>query len=83
MERMVVVVFDDEARAYEAADVLQSFNEDRTVAVHESWVLTKDADGSVNIVKTEDSRRPGPSRPRFHRGLRGTVSAFLNRGGKQ
>ena len=55
MERMVVVVFDDEARAYEAADVLQSFNEDRTVAVHESWVLTKDADGSVNIVKTEDT----------------------------
>jgi uncharacterized membrane protein len=55
MERMVVVVFDDEAKAYEAADVLQSFNEDRSVAVHESWVLTKDADGSVNIVKTEDS----------------------------
>jgi uncharacterized membrane protein len=59
MERMVVVVFDDEAKAYAAADVLESFNEDRSVAVHESWVLTKEADGSVNIVKTEDTLPEG------------------------
>ena len=59
MERMVVVVFDDETRAYQGADVLQALNENRIVAVHEAWVLTKDRDGSVSVVKTEDTLPQG------------------------
>jgi len=59
MERMVVVIFDDETRAYEGANVLQTLNEDGTVAVREAWVLTKDRDGSVSVVKTEDTLPQG------------------------
>jgi uncharacterized membrane protein len=59
MERMVVTIFDDEHKAYQGADVLQAVNEDGTVAVHEAWVLAKDRDGSVSVVKTEDTLPEG------------------------
>src|SRR5215510_734641 len=59
MERMVVTIFDDETKAYEGADVLQAVNEEGIVAVHEAWVLTRDRDGSVSVVKTEDTLPEG------------------------
>lgn len=52
---MVVVMFDDEANAYQGADALQALNDNGIIKVHESWVLTKDRDGSVSVVKTEDT----------------------------
>jgi len=54
MERMVVVVFDSEARASEAARVFERLNEDGVIALYTSRVLTKDATGVTTVARTYD-----------------------------
>jgi len=56
---MLVVIFSDDTKAYDAADSLQTFHEDGIVAVKGAWVLTRQADGAVAVVKTDDTLPEG------------------------
>ncbi len=58
MERMLVVVFDDEAKAYEGSRALQGLGEG-IIAVHASRVVTKDPDGTTTVIKTHDALPEG------------------------
>jgi len=59
MERMLVVVFDNEAKAYEGSRALQGLGEDSIIAVHASRVVTKDPDGTTTVIKTHDALPEG------------------------
>ena len=59
MERMVVVIFNDESKAYEAADTLESLNEEGAIGLTGEWVLMRQQDGEVSIVKTDDTLPEG------------------------
>jgi len=59
MERMLVVVFDDEAKAQEGSRALQGLGEDSIIAVHASRVVTKDPDGTITPIKTYEALPEG------------------------
>jgi uncharacterized membrane protein len=59
MERMLVVIFNDESKAYEAADTLESLKEDGAIGLTGEWVLMRQPDGDVSIVKTDDTLPEG------------------------
>jgi uncharacterized membrane protein len=54
MERMLVAVFDSEAKAYDGSRALQSLEGDGTIAVYASRVVTKDEDGTTTVSRIED-----------------------------
>ncbi|HVP58949.1 MAG TPA: DUF1269 domain-containing protein [Myxococcaceae bacterium] len=56
MNRMLVVVFDDEKRAYEGKNALRELDAEGSVFVYASAVVTKGADGTVAVKQEE----PGP-----------------------
>jgi len=55
MDRMLVVVFDDESKAYEAQRALLELDNDGSVSVYSYAVLTKNADGTATIENSEDT----------------------------
>jgi uncharacterized membrane protein len=59
MERMLVVIFNDESKAYEAADTLESLHEEGSIGLTGEWVLMRQQDGDVSIVKTDDTLPEG------------------------
>jgi uncharacterized membrane protein len=59
MERMLVVVFDNEAKAYDGSRAIQGLSDDNVIAVHASRVVTKDADGTTTVIKTHDALPEG------------------------
>jgi uncharacterized membrane protein len=59
MERMLVVIFNDESKAYEAADKLESLHEEGVISLTGEWVLMREQDGDVSIVKTHDTLPEG------------------------
>jgi uncharacterized membrane protein len=54
MERMVVVVFKDEAKAYEGSRTLNHLDAEGSIAIHSEAVIKKNADGTVTIKQSED-----------------------------
>jgi uncharacterized membrane protein len=54
MERMLVVVFKDDVKAYEGSRELQRFDEDGSIALYASRVVSKDLDGKVTVTDTFD-----------------------------
>jgi uncharacterized membrane protein len=59
MDRLLLVVFNDESTAYEAADTLGSLNEEGAVGVRGEWVLMRRQDGEVTVVKVDDKLPEG------------------------
>jgi len=57
MDRMLVVVFDTEARAYEGKNALQMLENEGSIVVYSYAVITKNADGTTAIRYSDD---PGP-----------------------
>lgn len=57
MERMVVVVFDSEAKAYQGKKELLALDSEGSVGVFAYAVVSKKADGKVTVKKEDD---PGP-----------------------
>ena len=57
MERMLVVVFDNEKKAYEGKSALAELQRDGSVTVYADAVVVKHADGTVTYKETND---PGP-----------------------
>ena len=57
MDRILVVVFDSESKAHEAARALHGLEEESVIAVHAEGIVTKDADGRTN--GSDHERDPG------------------------
>lgn len=55
MDRMLVVVFDSEPKAYEGKNALQQLAKDHSIGVYAYAVLAKNADGTVSIKQGDDA----------------------------
>jgi uncharacterized membrane protein len=54
MERMLVVVFDNEKKAYEGKSALQQLQYDGDLSIYAEAVVVKHADGSVSVQEQDD-----------------------------
>ena len=53
MEKMLVVVFDNEAKAYEGARSLNQLDSEGSVTVHAEGVIKKNGDGTVSVLRSD------------------------------
>jgi len=53
VEKMLVVIFDEESKAYEGSRILNELDRDGIVAIHAESVIQKNADGTVTEKRTE------------------------------
>jgi uncharacterized membrane protein len=54
MDKMIVVVFDNETNAYEASRALKEMHDEGSIAVYAGAVISKDADGRVSVKERTD-----------------------------
>lgn len=54
MEKMVVVVFDSESKAYEGTNALRQLDNEGSITVHAEGVIKKNADGTADLLKARD-----------------------------
>jgi len=52
MERIIVVVFDNELKAYDGSKALKELDAEDSISVHSKAVITKTADGKVEVKDT-------------------------------
>lgn len=54
MDRMLVVVFDTEAKAYEGKKALSQLDDEGSISVYADAVIAKNADGSATVKQSSD-----------------------------
>jgi uncharacterized membrane protein len=54
MDKMVVLVFDDEHKAYEGAKALKGLHSEGSLTLYQSTVISKDAKGAVSVKESAD-----------------------------
>jgi uncharacterized membrane protein len=54
MEKMLVVVFDDESKTYEASRALKQIDAEGSIAIYAEAVIKKNADGTVTVKQVDD-----------------------------
>ena len=54
VDKMIVVVFDDEKQAYEGSKALKDLHAEGSITLYASAVIAKDADGNVTIKQAAD-----------------------------
>jgi uncharacterized membrane protein len=54
MERMLVVIFNEESKAYEGSRALKQLDAEGSIAIHAESVIKKNADGTVTMKESED-----------------------------
>jgi len=54
MDRMLVVVFDNESKAYEGNKVLQQLDGDGSISVYGHAVVVKNPDGTTTVTQSDD-----------------------------
>lgn len=54
MERMIVVVFDSETKAYEGTRAFRQLDTEGSITVHAEAVIGKNTDGTVTVKRSED-----------------------------
>ena len=54
MEKMLVVVFDNESKAYEGSRALKQLDAEGSMTIHAESVIKKNADGTVTVKQVED-----------------------------
>ena len=54
MEKMLVVVFDNETKAYEGSRVLNQLDFEGSITIHAKAVISKNSDGTVSVKQGED-----------------------------
>jgi len=60
LDMMLVVVFDNQQKAFDGQTALQQLENDGKISVYLSAVIAKDADSTVTVVKTDGPRWFGP-----------------------
>ena len=53
MEKMLVVVFDNETKAYEGSHALKQLDGEGSITVHAESVIKKGADGTVSVKQAD------------------------------
>lgn len=53
MEKMLVVIFDNETKAYEGSHALGELDKEGSISIHAETVIQKNNDGSVSMKRTE------------------------------
>jgi len=53
MEEMLVVVFDNQVKAYEGARGLNQLDAEGSITIHAEGVIKKNADGTVSVLRTD------------------------------
>ena len=53
MEEMLVVVFENEAKAYEGARSLNQLDAEGSITIHAESLIKKNADGTVSVLRTD------------------------------
>jgi uncharacterized membrane protein len=53
MEKMLVAVFDNEARTYEGSRALNQLDAEGSITIHAESVIKKNADGTVSVMQAE------------------------------
>jgi uncharacterized membrane protein len=54
MDKILVVIFDDENKAYEGSRTLQDLHNEGSITVYAKAVIAKDASGQVSVKQTDD-----------------------------
>jgi uncharacterized membrane protein len=54
MEKMIVVVFDNEAKALDGLQVIRELDSDGEISVHQAQVVAKDPGGAVRVINNDD-----------------------------
>jgi len=54
MERMLVVIFDNESKAYEGASALRELEREGSISVYAGAVVAKDANGATRVKQIDD-----------------------------
>jgi|SRR5271157_373312 len=54
MERLLVIVFNDEPKAYEGSHALKQLDAEGSIAIHAAAVIKKNADGTVTVKQEEE-----------------------------
>jgi uncharacterized membrane protein len=54
MEKMLVVVFDDEPKAYEGSHALKQLDAEGSITIYAESVIKKNADGTVTVKQVDD-----------------------------
>jgi uncharacterized membrane protein len=54
MDKMIVVVFDNETTAYEGVKALKELDAEGSITLHESAVIANDEKGTINVKQTDD-----------------------------
>ena len=60
MERMLVVIFDNEKKAYEGTAALRELERDGSIAIYAGAVVLKNADGTTSVKQVDDLDPIGP-----------------------
>lgn len=55
IDRMLVVVFDDESKAYQGKNALRALESEGSITVYALAVIAKNADGTVTVKQTEEA----------------------------
>jgi uncharacterized membrane protein len=58
MEKVVVIVFNDKANAYECSSAIEQLDSEGEISLLEMAIVLKDGDGSVHIERAADSKNP-------------------------
>jgi uncharacterized membrane protein len=53
MERMLVVIFDDESKTYEGSHALNQLDDEGSISIHAESVIKRNADGTITIKQSE------------------------------
>ena len=54
MEKLLVVVFNDEPKTYEGSHALKQLDNEGSISIHAEAVIKKNADGTITIKQSED-----------------------------
>lgn len=54
MERMLVVIFDDESKTYQGSHALKQLDAEGSIAIYAESVIKKNADGTVTVKQSEE-----------------------------
>ena len=73
MERMLVVVFDNEKKAFEGESALKQLEREGSLTIYEGAVVVKHADGTVSVKQLDDARTDRHA----HRDGRGSLIGLL------
>jgi uncharacterized membrane protein len=55
IDRMLIVVFDDETKAYRGKEALRALENEGSISVYACAVIAKNADGTVTVKETEEA----------------------------